>query len=136
MTPQDIVSVSTAVGAGILALIPVYQKWKEIRRAELLADHEKGIDTIKETFKQTFDDKNSIFIMALCLLILGGMAHNVYRAGRIEIIADAHYQEFKNIKDIINTRYGETMTQRKEILDAIERIDKSLDKIEKKKSHE
>lgn len=43
MGPQDITLIIQGIAAGLLAIIPVYQKWKAAARTEMLADKEAGI---------------------------------------------------------------------------------------------
>ena len=127
MTGSDLVGLGSAIGAAMLALLPVYQKFREIRREQTLADHEKGVDQfqqdVRSAFSATFANRDSLVIMALSLLILGGMAHQMIRSWHYGLVIDRHYSEFLAIKDLINQRYGETMAQRTEILEILRRLE-------------
>jgi len=128
--PQYLVSIATSLSAAVLALIPVYQKWREIKRNEDVVDKEKGVDSfgkdVKEAFRATFNSKDSLLIVSLSILILGGLIHNTFRAAAAAEVINRHFEEFQQVKNIVNQRFEMEKTNYKEIQEILKRVEIEL----------
>lgn len=104
MNPQDIVNLVAAFGAAILGIMPVYQKWREVRRNEALADRREGVDSsiklspLKEAVEETAKDKYNLFTLFLGLLISVSLVWNVVRGSYVVHLVEEHYKSYMEIR--------------------------------------
>src|SRR5262245_66482266 len=140
MNATELVSLASALAAAILAFIPVYQKWREVRRDQDAADRDKGVTRpspfraeVRQTVTAVSSDRQSLALVVLSLLILGGLVHNAWRGQAYGRIIDSHFQEFVKVRDLVEQRYGETRAQRSQMLDILHRIEAEVKKLDVKK---
>lgn len=135
MNAQEIASIGSALAAAMVAMIPVYAKWKEVWREQALADRDQGLTapaqfqaTLRSTFSAVSRDPQTLVVIALALLILGGLIHNHLLASRLRVTAETHYAEFLKIRDLVNERHAEARAMRELLIQSLQRIERRLEK--------
>ena len=127
---QDLVTLGSAAAAAALALMPAYQKWREIRRSQDAADHEAGVDAwrdrVQPALKRSLGTPESLCSMLLAVVLLGGLIHNAYRAERGLQIIQSQMALSRQTRELIDRRYDETLAQRREYLEVLRRIEAAV----------
>jgi hypothetical protein len=72
MNPENLSLLIQGIAAGVLACIPVYQKWRSVERAETVADREAGVlkdRALVETVK-SWEFWTCSILAVICLLAI------------------------------------------------------------------
>jgi len=128
MQGQDIVGLLTALAAGALALLPAYQKFREVRRDQDAADLARGVDR-SHVRPRVVRDRAAIHAtlaswetwagLLLAILILGGLVDNNLRARQF-------YQEFTRQRDEWRQVVAPALERQRELRAAVARIEAKL----------